>query len=996
MLLTIVLTVACVGLFFMFSGVEAKAEQAPVEYVSYNEGTGTFESLSCSDYVAVTSADSLEMTDGKWYVFDGTVEINNRVTVSGAANIILKNGCTFTASKGIKVASGSSLTIYGQTTNGTTATLGKLVAYGEENLAGIGCNRFETAGSITINGGVVMATGGEYGAGIGGGSESRPGVGGSITINGGEVTANGGKWAAGIGGGCYGGVRDITIKRGEVTATGGQYGAGIGGGDQGNIGTITIYGGGVTANGGEKGAGIGGGRHNGSTGIGEGVTINGGEVIATGGEQGSGIGSGSEGIWEDITINGGKVIATGGEDGAGIGSGYKGYEGNFTINGGEVIATGGEQGSGIGDGYRANRHGTYTLGSGMKWYASGSEASGYGEITGSGTFGEIKRYAIVYRENSAFMTASNNTITAKYIEGGEKKTINLTLYSSLKILYGDDSTARAKLEGLGDFNSKLGRPENERVSESQIQYYKRNGQPLGGAPTAKGEYYATITVDGVTAKIDYIITKDDPVISAPVANNLTYTGTEQALITRGSTTGGAIKYSLSETGTFDTEVPKGKEAKTYKVYYKVEGDNSIKDSITYCISVEIRKASLNLSLTQSGWAKGGQMPLPVLNGNSGNGTVTYLYKKYTEDDSAYSDNIPTEIGDYIIKATVAETGNYLGSTTTAEFTISEPDPSQSNTGTSTNKNSESVADKASEVPEPSIFSRKNKDGSETKIEIVWNADGTTTVINENKQADGTTVVKEETRDAKGNGTSKIEKKDADGNLLSSTKGTIGVNKKGTETIKSTTKNADGLVSEKTQKTYKRDPNADNIKKVTTTEKKTDAAGNTETIKTTAFVGVLGDATITEKSTYKGVGADEKTAVTVKEERQYSLSVNGRLKLMSLTSDSEKVTIPENIELDGMTRVVKAIGKNALKGNKTVKEVVLGENITTICTGAFKNCKNLELIELAGSVKKIYKNAFKGIAKNAKFVIAASEEDFERIVELIKKSGVSDTVTFERV
>lgn len=38
----------------------------------------------------------------------------------------------------------------------------------------------------------------------------------------------------------------------------------------------------------------------------------------------------------------------------------------------------------------------------------------------------------------------------------------------------------------------------------------------------------------------------------------------------------------------------------------------------------------------------------------------------------------------------------------------------------------------------------------------------------------------------------------------------------------------------------------------------------------------------------------------------------------------------------------------------------------------------------------------GIAENAKFVIAASEEDYERIVDLLKKSGVSDTVTFERV
>ena len=236
--------------------------------------------------------------------------------------------------------------------------------------------------------------------------------------------------------------------------------------------------------------------------------------------------------------------------------------------------------------------------------------------------------------------------------------------------------------------------------------------------------------------------------------------------------------------------------------------------------------------------------------------------------------------------------------------------------------------------------------------------------------------------------------------MSSTEGTIAVNKKGTETIKSTTVNSDGSKEEKTQKTYKRDPAADNVKKVTINVKKTDAEGNTEVVKTTAFVGVLGDATVTEKSEVtlaaagsSGAGKDAESVVI--EERQYSLSVNGRVKILSLESDGEKVTIPESIELDGMKRVVKSIGKNALKGNKTVKSVEIGENITTICSGAFKNCKNLELIELTGSIKTIYKNAFKGIAKNAKFVIKASEEDFARIVELIKKSGVDDSVTFER-
>ena len=472
---------------------------------------------------------------------------------------------------------------------------------------------------------------------------------------------------------------------------------------------------------------------------------------------------------------------------------------------------------------------------------------------------------------------------------------------------------------------------------------------------------------------------DSAVTKAPVAKTLTYTGSAQALVTAGTATGGTLQYAVGTDATtvptsgWDIEIPSKTEAGTYYVWYRVEGDQNWSDADSFTpVKVDIKEQASNTS---------------------------------TDSDPSQSNTSTSTDSDPSQSNTGTSTDSDPSQSNTS--TSTDSDPSQSNTGTSTDSepapvivtpvyNPEPVAEKVNEVPEPSVFTRKNKDGSETKIEIIWNADGTTTVITENKQADGTTVVKEETRDSKGNGTLKIEKKDADGNLLSSTEGTIKVNKKGTETIKSTTKNSDGSVSEKTQKTYKRDPEADNIKKVTISEKKKDAAGNTETIKTTALVGVLGDATISEKSTYNGTGADGKMAVTVKEGRDYSLSVNGRLKLMSLASDGEKLTIPESIELDGMTRALKSIGKNAMKGNKTVKEVVPGENITTICTGAFKNCKNLELIELKGSVKKIYKNAFKGIAENAKFVIKASEEDFERIVELLKESGVSDTVTFERV
>ena len=204
------------------------------------------------------------------------------------------------------------------------------------------------AGSRSVN-----ATGGNYGAGIGGGSERG---GGNITINGGEVTAIGGAEGAGIGGGNYGNSGNITINSGKVNAYGGCVGAGIGGGYYGGGVNITINGGEIIAQSTDintegvavgEGAGIGGGYY----GNGGNITINGGtiEVLAKG--DGAGIGGGEGGNGGNITINGGTVEALSYADGAGIGGGdYGGNGGNITIRSGKITAISVEGGAGIGGG----------------------------------------------------------------------------------------------------------------------------------------------------------------------------------------------------------------------------------------------------------------------------------------------------------------------------------------------------------------------------------------------------------------------------------------------------------------------------------------------------------------------------------------------------------------------------------------------------------------------------------------------------------------------
>ena len=244
--------------------------------------------------------------------------------------------------------------------------------------AGIGASRAHASnknnpwksnvGTITIEGGVITATGsaaGTYGgAGIGGGGNNS-----DITITGGNVTANSGKTTtsgcAGIGSAySQGGIKTITISGGTVNATGGS--AGIGGGAYQGAGVILIDGGTVTAKSNGVGAGIGGGGGAwGSDAMGSNgsVTITGGTVNATGSRYGAGIGGGGANTQAsnnagaqasgNITISGGIVTATGGQYAPGIGSGavlnpngktahaLSGQMGSIVISGGSVTATNG-------------------------------------------------------------------------------------------------------------------------------------------------------------------------------------------------------------------------------------------------------------------------------------------------------------------------------------------------------------------------------------------------------------------------------------------------------------------------------------------------------------------------------------------------------------------------------------------------------------------------------------------------------------------------------
>ena len=174
--------------------------------------SGTFRIVVADDRVAnLTLKDLTIVARSEKYA--------SAVVVSNSACSVALSGDNVIAAKGqyaagVEVASNSVMTVTGD---------GSLTVFGGKNAAGIGsAGGFTPPGKIVIEGGTIIAQGGEKAAGIGGGSMANLAMEGNIVISGGNITATGGSQAAGIGSGYMGGGSSAkTLADGAVKISGG-------------------------------------------------------------------------------------------------------------------------------------------------------------------------------------------------------------------------------------------------------------------------------------------------------------------------------------------------------------------------------------------------------------------------------------------------------------------------------------------------------------------------------------------------------------------------------------------------------------------------------------------------------------------------------------------------------------------------------------------------------------------------------------------------------
>ncbi len=286
-----------------------------------------------------------------------------------------------------------------------------------------------TGAAVTISAakraGALSATGGDYGAGIGGSYTT----GGSITILSGTVEAFGGANGAGIGGGYgYAGTgtgETIHISGGKVTAKAGSDAAGIGGGaigsGTGSGGQIIIDGTAVVVASASSGAGIGGGERSNGTGTGGKIILGGSADVTASSASGAGIGSGSSGSSVYLTGEGGEVLITGqatvrasSASGAGIGGGKPGAQsygtgsnGKLTINGSANVTATSTNASGIGAGVYSTAPSSSSHTTGPNGVIS---ISGNAVVNATGKFYGIGAYN---DDGNGALVISGGTVTAR-------------------------------------------------------------------------------------------------------------------------------------------------------------------------------------------------------------------------------------------------------------------------------------------------------------------------------------------------------------------------------------------------------------------------------------------------------------------------------------------------------------------------------------------------------------------------------------------------------
>ena len=610
-------------------------------------------------------------------------------------------------------------------------------------------------------------------------------------------------------------------------------------------------------------------------------------------------------------------------------------------------------------------------------------------VTDSNSLSSILSAGYAYKDNTDnwVNNPNGNTLTEVTVQKAPVQKLSVT--APAETVYGQSVSITATptlLNSSSEVSYKWYQGNTEIAGASESVYNTAVGLDAGSYT-----FRCEVSCDGyITSKsIDLKVNKADCQITPPAAvEKLVYTDEEQALITAGKAVGGTMQYCLTQDGTYSENVPTGKNAGSYTVWYQAIGDSNHNDSAPASVDVTIARQPVEVPesdatvFTYDGEKKtytiAANDNYTVANAeqmNAGTYTVTVTLKDtenfiwndktdavkgYTfviapakvtvtiKDKSAYVGSKtapdlskPEKDKDYTISGLIGE--DTLTGSVKLKYNPATPDLTKVSDMTQITDNGSTLANSNYDVTyvdgKLTVTYRPSSGGSSSgsstvKTETTKNDDGSTTKTETKK--DGTVI---ETTTGKDGSVTKTETKaetKPDGTKVE-TKNETETNKDGSkvESETRTETNKDGTVTESKTETI---TSKDGTKSETKSETKTDKNGvtsGTETTKTTTANGSTGMTVTTiengeskteavAKVSAKAVEVAKKNGETVKAPVEVEATRN------SNTAPTVKVELPKSA---GETKVEIPVS-NAIPGTVAVlvhpdgTEEILKDSIPT--------------------------------------------------------------------
>ncbi|MCI7692692.1 MAG: hypothetical protein MSR67_09985, partial [Oscillospiraceae bacterium] len=234
-----------------------------------------------------------------------------------------------------------------------------------------------------------------------------------------------------------------------------------------------------------------------------------------------------------------------------------------------------------------------------------NEGTGSGEFKVNGLVGEDSvtiSVDSIGKYTSADVGASNVTVTISLTDASGNYTLGNTTVSVPAEITAKAITPTVEGSGTHTYTGSAITP-NVTVKDGTTVLVKDKDYTI----TVTNNINAGVATVTITAKsggnytfsertLNFQIFKATPNVTAPTAKTgLVYNGTAKELISAGSTNFGTLVYSLNENGEYSTAIPKGTNAGTYTVYYKVQGDSNVYDTAANTVAVSIGKAAVTIT-----------------------------------------------------------------------------------------------------------------------------------------------------------------------------------------------------------------------------------------------------------------------------------------------------------------------------------------------------------------------------------------------------------------